>query len=342
MTCTIKRDGHAPANPALEINPLKLFDIARAEGRPLYTCAPMVRYSKLAFRETVARYGVDLCWTPMILAKEFNRSVFARDSDFTTSPTAGPTIAQFGVCSPLEISRSTTLLAPYVNGVDVNCGCPQSWACACSIGAALMHKRELVAEMVKEAKSALQRDGYEGKKTVSVKIRIHKDLRETIDFIKTVQDAGVDFLTIHGRMRSTPSSHPVNLDAIKTLVSHTTVPTLSNGDIFTLSDAAHHVSYTGVNGVMSARGLLENPALFAGYTHTPWEAVEIFMNQVMKQPIPFKLVIHHLSEMCGTDRTQNGGGNGLLGKEDRMRLMACLDMGDVIDFLDEVREVRRL
>ncbi|KAF5867442.1 putative dihydrouridine synthase protein [Botrytis fragariae] len=93
-------------------NPLTLFSIAQKEKRPLYTCAPMVRYSKLAFRETVAQYGVDLCWTPMILAKEFNRSVFARDSDFTTSPTSGPTIAQFGVCSPLEISRSTTLLAP--------------------------------------------------------------------------------------------------------------------------------------------------------------------------------------------------------------------------------------
>ncbi len=40
----------------------------------------MVRYSKLAFRQTVRHYGVDLCWTPMILAKEFNRSGFARDS----------------------------------------------------------------------------------------------------------------------------------------------------------------------------------------------------------------------------------------------------------------------
>jgi tRNA-dihydrouridine synthase 4 len=98
-------------------------------------------------------------------------------TDFTTSPTAGPTIAQFGVCSPLELSRATTLIAPYVNGVDINCGCPQSWACADSMGAALMHKRELVAEMVKEAKATMQREGHEGRKTVSVKIRIHKDLR---------------------------------------------------------------------------------------------------------------------------------------------------------------------
>lgn len=43
-----------------------------------------------------------------------------------------------------------------------------------------MHKRVLVAEMVSAAKDALAREGYEGKKTVSVKIRIHKDLRYTI------------------------------------------------------------------------------------------------------------------------------------------------------------------
>lgn len=40
-----------------------------------------------------------------------------------------------------------------------------------------MHKRELVAEMVVAAKAALKEEGYEGKKTVSVKIRVHKDLR---------------------------------------------------------------------------------------------------------------------------------------------------------------------
>lgn len=61
-------------------SPLKIFDLTKKQGRPLYACAPMVRYSKLAFRQTVHAYGTDLCWTPMILAKEFNRSFIARDS----------------------------------------------------------------------------------------------------------------------------------------------------------------------------------------------------------------------------------------------------------------------
>lgn len=40
-----------------------------------------------------------------------------------------------------------------------------------------MHKRELVAEMVTAAKEAMKNEGFEGQKTVSVKIRVHKDLR---------------------------------------------------------------------------------------------------------------------------------------------------------------------
>lgn len=125
----------------------------------------------------------------MILAKEFNRNHFARDSDLTLS-TAGPqppTIVQFGANSPLELARASSLVAPYVSGVDLNCGCPQSWACAETLGAALMEKRELVRDMVLETRGRLRDEGWGvGKekdvdnpkgRSVSVKIRVHKDLR---------------------------------------------------------------------------------------------------------------------------------------------------------------------
>jgi tRNA-dihydrouridine synthase 4 len=193
--------------------------------------------------------------------------------------------------------------------------------------------------MVTSAKSALQSLSYTNK-TVSVKIRIHKDLRDTVDFIKAVEEAGVDFITIHGRTRSTPSSKPVDLDAIKLLAEHTTVPTLSNGDVYNLSHAYSDFQQTGVDGVMSARGILQNPALFAGYETCPWEAVEIFMTKVMRAPIPYKLVVHHLSEMIGSDYSMKGLGT-LVTKEQRMEMMSCSSMVDLIDWLDDLRIVRR-
>lgn len=186
-----------------------------------------------------------------------------------------------------------------------------------------MHKRDLVASMVRSAKTAIRDLGYEGKKTISVKIRIHRDLKETVDFVRTVQEAGVDFITIHGRLRSTPSSVPVNLEAIKLVAEHCSVPTLANGDVYSLADAHEITRKTGVNGVMSARGLLENPALFKpstpGKVGCEWETVEVFMRYVAKAPLPFKLVMHHLTEMVGSDHTQ--AGSTLFTKEERMELL---------------------
>ena len=59
----------------------KLYSIPRmmeefaGRDQPVKICAPMVRYSKLAFRRLVRKYGADLCFTPMIVADAFVKSV---------------------------------------------------------------------------------------------------------------------------------------------------------------------------------------------------------------------------------------------------------------------------
>lgn len=110
-----------------------------------------------------------------------------KDFTISTSGKQPPTIVQFGANSPLELARASSLVAPYVNGVDLNCGCPQSWACAETLGAALMERRELVRDMVVETRQRLKEEGWAvGKekdkdssagRSVSVKIRVHHDLR---------------------------------------------------------------------------------------------------------------------------------------------------------------------
>ncbi|KAK3937176.1 tRNA-dihydrouridine synthase [Diplogelasinospora grovesii] len=368
------------------VHPLKVFDLAKSQRRFLYASAPMVRYSKLAFRQTVYEYGTDLCWTPMILAKEFNRNQFARDSDFTisTSGPQPPTIVQFGANVPLELARASSLVAPFASGVDLNCGCPQSWACAETLGAALMERRELVRDMVIETRERLRQDGWGvGKekdinspkgRSVSIKIRVHKDLRKTMDFITTVlgpeQDRHIDFLTIHPRMRSTPSSTPINVEALQILTDTfgDRVPILVSGDVFTLSalpftspllastsptissSSGGHtttadtkkkplVEIPKLAGLMSARAILANPALFAGYETCPWEAVETFMNKVARAPLPFKLTLHHLSEMCAPGMGPNK--STLITKAERAAMLNCANMVDLVDFLDEKREIKR-
>ncbi|KAI6785883.1 tRNA-dihydrouridine(20a/20b) synthase [NAD(P)+]-like protein [Emericellopsis cladophorae] len=335
----------------------------------------MVRYSKLAFRQTVHHYGTDLSWTPMILAKEFNRSSFARDGDLTIN-TAGPqppTILQFGANNPRELARASLLAIPWVNGVDLNCGCPQSWACAETLGAALMNQRELVRDMVLETRSTLADGGWHvgidkdkesaTGRSVSVKIRIHDDLRRTMDWVDAVigdpNNRNVDWITIHPRTRSTPSTTPIREDALAILAEKYSpiLPVLLSGDVFdaralpfqastpathdtlTLNDilprdktGGPKPSNTNIAGFMSARGLLSNPALFGGHATCPWEAVEYFMNRVARAPIPFKLTLHHVHEMVspgmGKDKT------ALLDRKERAQLNRLTNMFDLVDFLD--------
>ncbi|KAK6437119.1 tRNA dihydrouridine synthase [Oleoguttula sp. CCFEE 5521] len=290
----------------------------------------MVRYSKLPFRLLAREYNTDITYTPMILAHEFIRSSIARDSDFTTceleqqsTPDGGQhaLIAQFASSDPTEFARAAELIAPWVDGVDLNCGCPQSWAIKEGIGCSLMHRPEVVAEMVKSAKARLGPS-----KTVSVKIRISKDLTETQRWISIVQASGADFITIHGRTKSQRSSTPPDYDAIRSLVAGAKVPILANGDANHPSVLAEIITKTGAAGTMSARGILENPTVYAGHAVTPVECVQKFTKYAVKHPIPFPLLLHHLSEMTAGVEGMN--------KKEKSKLMACRDLFDAIDFVE--------
>ncbi len=188
-----------------------------------------------------------------------------------------------------------------------------------------------------------------------------------MDFIDTVlggEDGRlVDFLTIHPRTRHTPSREPINLEALQILTDKygDRLPILVSGDVFTLgslpfsspllssSVGVAPVSVDGLlpnetaikvlprlpklAGLMSARAILANPALYAGYDRCPWEAVELFINNVVRAPLPLKLVQHHLSEMCGPNMGPDK--TPLLTKRERVDMLACVNMCELIDFLDE-------
>lgn len=154
-----------------------------------------------------------------------------------------------------------------------------------------------------------------------------------MDFVKTIESSGVDYITVHGRRRSQRSSEPVNLPAIHLVKSIAIVPVLANGDVFSLSDVDSIVSATNVDGVMAARGLLENPALFAGHTRTPWGALERFLYyNVRYGPMPFALVLYHVGEMLRHTMTKRE-------RAEMTRSVGC--MVELLDWLDGRVVVKR-
>ena len=57
------------------------------------------------------------------------------------------------------------------------------------------------------------------------------------------------------------------------------IPVIANGDIFNLKDVAQVHSSTGVDGVMCARGMLQNPAMFSGCESTPKECIKDWVSE---------------------------------------------------------------
>ncbi|KAI8590166.1 hypothetical protein BDZ88DRAFT_415763 [Geranomyces variabilis] len=262
-------------------------------------CAPMVRYSKLPFRELVRTYGVDLAYTPMILADVYKHSTYSRDLEFRTNAADSPVVVQFAASTGVDLADAAELAAPYSNGVDLNCGCPQKWAISEKIGSYLMEDPERVRDMVRQVKARVggmrMADGEPY--PVSIKIRVHNDPRRTVEFVKRAESVGVDWVTVHGRTAKQRSTEPVDLDAIKLVKENASVPVFANGDVFSLEDADRIVAHTRADGVMAARGLLENPALFAGYKHTPMAAVQDFVRLSTAYGSVHFIFHHHLMYM---------------------------------------------
>lgn len=262
-------------------------------NRPATIAGPMVRYSKLPFRQLYRHYNVDIVYTPMILAREFIRNRHARMADLSTNDQDTPLIVQVGVNNVTDLLRFVEMVSPYCDGIGINCGCPIKEQIREGIGSALIYNPELLCGMVSAVK-----EKYGDKVRLETKIRIHDDWDQTVTLCRQLCDAGVDWITIHGRTRITRSSTPVNLDAIKYItekIGDTDVPVIANGDCFNLKDFQDIAEYTGTDGIMAVRGLLDNPALFHGHDTCPWGAVELFWHYAMEfGGLPYALLQHHL------------------------------------------------
>lgn len=269
-------------------NPVDLFH----PGHIVKICAPMVRYSKLAFRTLVRKYYCDLCYTPMIVASDFVKSVKARDSEFTTNQGDRPLIVQFAAKEAQTLADAACMVSPFADGVDLNCGCPQRWALSEGYGACLINKPDLVKDMVRQVRNQVDIPTF----SVSIKIRIHDDIARTVDLCRKAEAAGVSWITVHGR--SVEERHqPVHYEEIKTIKDSMSIPVVANGDIRNLKEVEHVHEMTGADGIMAARGLLANPAMFAGYEETPLRCIQDWVDIALEHGTPFTCFHHHLMYM---------------------------------------------
>ncbi|KAJ7041898.1 Dus-domain-containing protein [Mycena alexandri] len=236
-------------------------------GSPKYIVAPMVDQSELAFRRLTRRYGAQLVYTPMINAKLFADATKKYRNQFFDIPsgeegdlkTDRPLIVQFCANDPEYLLTSAKVVENHCDGVDINLGCPQDIARRGYYGAFLQDDWDLIFNLINMLHKNLA-------VPVTAKFRIFPSIEKTVEYAQMLERAGAQILTCHGRLRE-QRGHNVGLASyahIRAVKQNVSVPVFANGNVLFQEDIEECLRETGCDGVMSAEGVLYNPALFVG------------------------------------------------------------------------------
>lgn len=123
--------------------------------------------------------------------------------------------------------------------------------------------RELVLNIVRAGVEAVQIP-------IFCKIRLLDTAEETIELCQQLRNAGASLIAVHARYRASferkgPGARdgPAMLDQVMEIKKHVrAIPIISNGNVVTYEDVENNLQYTKSDGIMSAEGILDNPALF--------------------------------------------------------------------------------
>ena len=235
--------------------------------------APMVGASELAFRLLCRKYGATLSYTPMMSASEFvQEAATAKHGitnsnicEFQTIPQDRPLVCHFSANKPQDFARAAALVEPYCDAIDLNLGCPQRTAYLNHFGSYLLGKedRQLIVDIIRAGSKAVS-------KPIFVKIRLLDTIEDTLELCHQLRDAGASLIAIHARYRASwertgPGARdgPAMLDQVKKVKeSMPDFPIISNGNVITYDDVVDNQNLTGADGIMSAEGILNNPALY--------------------------------------------------------------------------------
>lgn len=142
---------------------------------------------------------------------------------------------------------------------------------------------------------------------------------------RQIEAAGCSYLTVHARTKD-ERHEPVHEDHLITIAeSIRQIPVVANGDLFTLADCERICSKANIKGVMCARGLLENPALFAGYDVPPMECFDRWVKICLEYGTSFEYFHKVLSKMF----------HNVLPKSERRFFNTLISTTSVLDYLAE-------
>jgi tRNA-dihydrouridine synthase 1 len=107
---------------------------------------------------------------------------------------------------------------------------------------------------------------------IFVKIRLLDTIEDSLELVRQLYDAGASLIAVHARYRATfhrkgagARDGPALLDQLEKLKeAFPNKLMITNGNTITYDDVVKNLQSTKADGIMSAEGILDNPALYLG------------------------------------------------------------------------------
>jgi tRNA-dihydrouridine synthase B len=223
--------------------------------------APMAGITDYVLRSLVRNYAPDALLTTEMISSEF-LAQNVRTEITKLDDTHHPIVYQINGHKPHLMNSAAKYLDQFADMIDINMGCPVNKVVKGQDGAALMRNPSLAADLVKAVK-----DGTD--KPVSVKFRLGYTMDELnfVEFGQQMQEAGAEFITIHGRTRSQFYAGSADWGLIRKLKENVDVPVFANGDVTSVETAIECLEKSKADGVAIGRGVLGDPTLVGRVAH---------------------------------------------------------------------------
>lgn len=310
--------------------------------KPLFL-APMEDVTDPSFRYMCKQLGADMMYTEFVssdgLIRDVKKSVKKLDI-FDYERPIGIQIYGHHIDAMVEAAIRVAEAQPDI--IDINFGCPVKKVANRGAGSGMMKDVPKLIEMTAAIVKAV-------KIPVTVKTRLGWDenTKNIVEIAERLNDVGIQALTIHGRTRCQLYTGKADWTLIGEVKNNPRIkiPIIGNGDVKTPETAKLMFDRYGVDAIMIGRGSIGKPWIFKEIRHY------LDTNELLASP-----TINEIVEMSKTQFLRSlswkHGDRGIFEmrrhfalyfkglpnfKETRMKLVTSLDIDEIFNILDYVK-----
>ena len=223
--------------------------------------APMAGITDYVLRSLVRKYSKDCLLTTEMISSEALTQV--KDVVITKrDENHSPISYQLSGHKPEMIANCAKYLEQFADMIDINMGCPVGKVVKGNDGCALMRNDRLAYDIVQAVKEKVSIP-------VSVKFRLGYTAEEMnfVEFGGWMQEAGADFITIHGRTRNQMYAGHADWKKIAELKKSVDIPVFANGDVNSIESAEQCLEESNADGIAIGRAAIGDPSLIYRIEH---------------------------------------------------------------------------